>query len=368
MVAQRSTAGAAMAVGSAVVATVAFVPGLHAPSARATVQSQALRGAAGGVAGVTEVAGPSDSGAALMGLAAATALTATAVVRRKARTSLRAEPVSAAMAAAAAAKAAAGTGAAKTVGAVAGSAGTGSLKKTSEANVNKDKLADQKLDIGKRGTPEYEAIRAAKQKRKEEDWEVRTGRNPDGVFGSSKDSYKGKASLYDPLMSVSEKFLEEADATFNPAYQIGVTQPLGYFDPLGFCKKGAEETFKNYRTAEIKHGRAAMMAAVGAVVQHFVKFPGFEDVPSGLGAVNTPPGSYGFIGLFVVAGALELSLWTEKDGKAPGDFGDPLGLNQYTEDMRNRELNNGRAAMFAAIGIIAAELYTGKDAIEQFGL
>ena len=27
-----------------------------------------------------------------------------------------------------------------------------------------------------------------------------------------------------------------------------------------------------------------------------------------------------------------------------------------------------RFAMFAAIGIIAAELYTGKDAIEQFGL
>ena len=29
--------------------------------------------------------------------------------------------------------------------------------------------------------------------------------------------------------------------------------------------------------------------------------------------------------------------------------------------MREREINNGRFAMFAAIGIIAAELYTGKD-------
>ena len=37
----------------------------------------------------------------------------------------------------------------------------------------------------------------------------------------------------------------------------------------------------------------------------------------------------------------------------------------HTEE---RELNNGRFAMFAAIGIIAAELYTGKDAVEQFGL
>ena len=36
--------------------------------------------------------------------------------------------------------------------------------------------------------------------------------------------------------------------------------------------------------------------------------------------------------------------------------------------IEEREINNGRFAMFAAIGIIAAELYSGKDAIEQFGL
>ena len=117
--------------------------------------------------------------------------------------------------------------------------------------------------------------------------------------------------------------------------------------------------------AEIKHGRAAMMALWG-VVQHFVSSP-TSTTSAGHAAVNTAPGSYGFIALFLIAGAVELGLWTEQDNKAPGDFGDPLGLGQYTEDMRNRELNNGRAAMFAAIGIIAAELYTGKDAIEQFG-
>jgi len=35
--------------------------------------------------------------------------------------------------------------------------------------------------------------------------------------------------------------------------------------------------------------------------------------------------------------------------------------------MRNRELNNGRFAMFAIMGIIAAELVTGKDAVQQLG-
>ena len=51
----------------------------------------------------------------------------------------------------------------------------------------------------------------------------------------------------------------------------------------------------------------------------------------------------------------------------PGNFGDPMNFNQYTKEMREREINNGRFAMFAAIGIIAAEMYTGKDAVEQWG-
>ena len=111
-----------------------------------------------------------------------------------------------------------------------------------------------------------------------------------------------------------------------------------------------------------------MMAAVGAVAQHYITFPGFESVPKGLGAAATAPGSFGFAALFLVSGLLELGAWTESPDKEPGNFGDPAGLNQYTEEMRLREINNGRFAMFSAIGIIAAELYTGKDAIEQFGL
>merc|ERR1719215_854304 len=156
--------------------------------------------------------------------------------------------------------------------------------------------------------------------------------------------------------------------SFDPAVQLGAMPPLGYFDPAGFCKKGDESGFRTFRAAEIKHGRVAMMAALGAVVQHYVKFPGFDSVPSGLAAVTSAPGSTGTIALFVVAGALELGIWTEDPSKEPGNFGDPLGLGQYDGEMRAREINNGRFAMFAAIGIISAELLTGKDAIEQFGL
>ena len=125
---------------------------------------------------------------------------------------------------------------------------------------------------------------------------------------------------------------EAVAAKFEPSKQLGAMQPLGYFDPLGFSKVGDESGFRNLRAAEIKHGRVAMMAAVGAVLQHYVKFPGFEGVPAGLAAVAAAPGTYGFAALFAVAGALELAVWTENPSKEPGNFGDPVGLNQYTED------------------------------------
>ncbi|CAE8672147.1 unnamed protein product [Polarella glacialis] len=156
-------------------------------------------------------------------------------------------------------------------------------------------------------------------------------------------------------------------APFDPAKQIGAMAPLGFFDPLGFSKKGDKAGFNNLQASEIKHGRVAMMAALGAVVQHYVKFPGFESVPSGLGAVTTAPGTYGFAALFLVSGALELAIWTQDEKKEPGNFGDPAGLNMYNPEMREKEINNGRIGMFSAIGIIAAEALSGKDGMNQLG-
>jgi len=162
---------------------------------------------------------------------------------------------------------------------------------------------------------------------------------------------------------------------FDPSKQLGAMAPLGFFDPLGFSKVGDEAGFKKLRVAEVKHGRVAMMAAVGAVVQHFVQFPGFEKVPKGLGAVLSPPGTFGFAALFLVSGALELVFWKDdpaQEASDIGNYGNPLQLGVgdplgESEDMKNREINNGRAAMFAALGIIVAELATGKDAVEQLG-
>merc|ERR1719421_1636298 len=110
---------------------------------------------------------------------------------------------------------------------------------------------------------------------------------------------------------------------FDPSKQVGAMAPMGFFDPLGFSKVGDKEGFRNLRSAELKHGRVAMMAAVGVVAQHYVKFPGFEKVPAGLAAVTTPPGSYGLIALFLLSGVMELVVWTQDPKKEAGDFGDP---------------------------------------------
>merc|ERR1719411_1639836 len=92
---------------------------------------------------------------------------------------------------------------------------------------------------------------------------------------------------------------------FQPYEQLGTTEPLGFFDPAGFTKTGDEAGFRNLRAAELKHGRVAMMAAVGAVVQHYIRFPfgGLWEAPSGLGATQIIP-SLWFWCLLIIACAV----------------------------------------------------------------
>jgi len=152
---------------------------------------------------------------------------------------------------------------------------------------------------------------------------------------------------------------------FSPAAQLGAMAPLGFFDPLGFTTVGDEAGFNKLRASELKHGRVAMMASVGLLGQHFLKFPGFEKTPAGLGALGTGEGVFGFVGIFLLSALGELA-WRD-DGREPGNFGDPFGLKMYNEEMRTKEISNGRFAMICVLGIFAAEIATGKDAIQQFG-
>jgi len=153
---------------------------------------------------------------------------------------------------------------------------------------------------------------------------------------------------------------------FSKEQQLGAQEPLGFWDPLDLCKD--EATFRDYRIKELKHGRAAMMGALGMLGQSLVQVPGMEGVPKSVNAIFVGNGMVGGVAVFALIGVLESTVFVQDESKEPGNFGNPLPWwEDYSDEMRARELNNGRIAMFAAIGQISAGLYTGKDALEQFG-
>jgi len=142
--------------------------------------------------------------------------------------------------------------------------------------------------------------------------------------------------------------------------------PLGYWDPCGLMKErvgieGAqwkdEAVFEKYRTAELKHGRVAMLAATGLLVNTVWKFQGFDLVPQGVQALEDEKGGAGFGIIFIMAAYFELNY-------PKGNFPDPLNLgkamDENMDDLRAKELNNGRIGMMAAITLLMYNIFENK--------
>jgi len=158
----------------------------------------------------------------------------------------------------------------------------------------------------------------------------------------------------------------------------GVAGPLGFFDPAGFCSGDASEGKVRFiREAEIKHGRVAMLAAVGfAIGESFHPlFGGDIDVPSYVAFQQTPLQTFWPVVLVALAvpevfsvfkfqSPFEGERWALRTDSKPGDLGfDPLGLAPKSEadllEMQTKELNNGRLAMIAIAGMVGQELASG---------
>jgi len=165
----------------------------------------------------------------------------------------------------------------------------------------------------------------------------------------------------------------------------GISGPLGFFDPAGFCsnENGAdgsatEGKVRFYREVEVKHGRVAMLAALGFPLaeQFHPLFGGNIDVPSYVAFQQTPlqtfwPAVVGLIAIieiFSIFPAFEnpnIEGWAIKSDHVAGDYGfDPLGLKPSDPAelaiMQTKELNNGRLAMIAIAGMVVQELVTGS--------
>jgi hypothetical protein len=179
---------------------------------------------------------------------------------------------------------------------------------------------------------------------------------------------------------------EELASALNPM--------IGYFDPLGlgsadFWSQGNEKTYAFLRHAEIKHGRVAMAAFVGFIVQsNGIHWP-FPMTPTFEYAAATPPEQWDalpFEGKMQIIGFVGfLEWWSEFGGQhymrggRPGDFPDfkdiplhkipplfdPAGLskNMSPEKKEKRllmEINNGRLAQIGIMGFLAAEKVPGS--------
>ena len=171
----------------------------------------------------------------------------------------------------------------------------------------------------------------------------------------------------------------------------GAIAPLGNFDPLEFTKDLTVNEIKRYREAEATHGRVSMLAVLGYLVgENFHPF--FDGAITGpanthLGQVQeSAPFFFAFLTLSILAAELNRakSGWEEpvkamsynsdneikgtfgallKDDYYPGDIGfDPLGLKpsdaKEFSDIQTKELQNGRLAMLATIGMIVQEQIT----------
>jgi len=170
----------------------------------------------------------------------------------------------------------------------------------------------------------------------------------------------------------------------------GVSGPLGYFDPLAFISSDGASNEKMskgkvlfYREAEIKHGRVAMLAALGfPIAEQFHPLFATDDAPSFVAFQQSPLQTFWPAVVFVIACFEVFSVftfenpasrladgspaqpWTIREDHTPGDLGfDPLNLKPTDPkelfEMQTKELNNGRLAMIAIAGMVAQEAVSG---------
>lgn len=159
---------------------------------------------------------------------------------------------------------------------------------------------------------------------------------------------------------------------------IGVTPPLGLFDPLGFISRGPD-AYRRYQEIEIKHGRLAMAATLGVIVTEAgIRLPGTPS-PSTIGSYADIPGTLdgayfgtplaGWAQVVALIAALDIAVFRQDPSYPAGDVVQDLPIEWVRYDdpevktfKLNAERNNGRAAMFGILGMIS-HTALGQDAL-----
>jgi len=165
-------------------------------------------------------------------------------------------------------------------------------------------------------------------------------------------------------------------------------------DPLNL---GAPEgALAYYQQAELQHCRWAMMGVAGILIPDICTHAGVLNVPDWTEAGKIyieKEGAYSFASLLMVQlflhNFVELKRWedikkpgsqgepgsflgleasfTSTDTGYPGGFFDPMNLAKSgnIDDLKLKEIKNGRLAMVAFLGFVAAHAATGKGPVDS---
>ena len=155
--------------------------------------------------------------------------------------------------------------------------------------------------------------------------------------------------------------------------EIGALLPTGFFDPLGLSKDIDKQTFEQRREAELKHGRVAMLAVVGLIIQDYARLPGsididgtsFESIPNGVAAISAIP-PLGWVFIVSLIGYFESNVWQRRENATPGDFGfgsaffgEEINGTEKEKDLKTKEIQHGRLAMLGVSDLLFNDLVSG---------